>query len=431
MSLAAWIEREAATAARLMLRSISPIDIVKRRPGFGQVIVPKPGSIVASPELASYDPDPDYFFHWVRDSAIVIDALRLSAPGAEGARHFRDFLRFSLDLAGLRGAALGDVRHGVQPAFLQYLRDEADLATLEGERLLGEPRFNADGTLDIVSWSRPQTDGPALRALAVLRWSTLEAVRDAQTQASVAALLRLDLDFTAASWRAPSIDIWEEDLGHHYYTRLVQQAALGLGARWASGQGDAARTVRWAAEAAAIEATLDDFRAADGGIVGRLGVVDGRPDKDPDIATILAVLHAERAGAAHGLRDPAIAATLARLEAWCADAYPINRDRPAGSAPALGRYPGDVYYGGNAFVPGTLAAAELSYRRAAAGEPAELARGDAHLAALRRFVPASGALPEQLDRTTGAPVSAKNLAWSHAAFVTAAHWRRRAVSAGT
>ena len=39
-----------------------------------------------------------------------------------------------------------------------------------GDALLGEPRFNPDGTIDILQWARPQYDGPALRALACLRY---------------------------------------------------------------------------------------------------------------------------------------------------------------------------------------------------------------------------------------------------------------------
>ena len=70
----------------MMLKSISPVGIVKERPRFGQVIAPKPGSVVASPVLASYDPDPDYFFHWYRDSALVMDALRLLRGELAGSR---------------------------------------------------------------------------------------------------------------------------------------------------------------------------------------------------------------------------------------------------------------------------------------------------------------------------------------------------------
>ena len=75
--LEAWIAREWDHAAQMLLKSISPVGIIKHRVHFGQTIVPKPGSVVASPVLAAYDPEPDYFFHWYRDSALVMDALRL------------------------------------------------------------------------------------------------------------------------------------------------------------------------------------------------------------------------------------------------------------------------------------------------------------------------------------------------------------------
>ncbi|HWC62134.1 MAG TPA: glycoside hydrolase family 15 protein, partial [Rhizomicrobium sp.] len=106
MNLEAWITRQRSHAAAMMRQSISP-SIVKTRPRFFQTIVPKPGSVVASPVPAAYDPEPDYFFHWYRDSAVVMDALRLvkdEIPGADAL--FDDFVRFSLDLAGLDGRAV-------------------------------------------------------------------------------------------------------------------------------------------------------------------------------------------------------------------------------------------------------------------------------------------------------------------------------------
>ena len=51
------------------------------------------------------------------------------------------------------------------------------------------------------------------------------------------------------------------------------------------------------------------------------------------------------------------------------------------------------------------------------------------MATVRRFAPEDGALAEQFDRTTGAPASAKDLGWSHAAFITACFARRHAVEA--
>jgi glucoamylase len=47
---------------------------------------------------------------------------------------------------------------------------------------------------------------------------------------------------------------------------------------------------------------------------------------------------------------------------------------------------------------------------------------------VQKFAPESGALTEQFDRATGKPVSCE-LAWSHAAMITAADSRRKAILA--
>ena len=67
MTLHEWIEAETRFAAGAMSRAISATHLVKDRPGFGQRVIPRPGSVLASPVLATYDPDPDYFFHWFRE----------------------------------------------------------------------------------------------------------------------------------------------------------------------------------------------------------------------------------------------------------------------------------------------------------------------------------------------------------------------------
>jgi glucoamylase len=43
---------------------------------------------------------------------------------------------------------------------------------------------------------------------------------------------------------------------------------------------------------------------------------------------------------------------------------------------------------------------------------------------VRAFTPENGDLSEQFDRITGRQTSAKNLAWSHAALITAVAARR-------
>jgi glucoamylase len=154
--------------------------------------------------------------------------------------------------------------------------------------------------------------------------------------------------------------------------------------------------------------------------------------------------------------DPRGQATLAALEALFDGQYAINRVRPPGHGLALGRYASDVYYSGGAYYFATLAGAEFYFRLAHAlhlgaklpvapdnarfrerlGETGEttdalhaLRAGDAIMRTVQVYTPASGALSEQFDRTTGAQTSAKDLAWSYAAFITAAASRRRACAA--
>jgi glucoamylase len=438
----AWLEQQLRHSAQAMLASVSPVQIVKQRLGFGQTVRPVPGAIVASPVPASWDPDPDYFFHWFRDSAVVVDALRLlyrdGRLGDEAVRHLRDFTRFSLALNRLDGridASAPDRRARIAPDFLQYLRDDADLARAHGDAVAAETRVNPDGTLDISRWARPQHDGPPLRALALLRWAA-DVPLDAALRAELGALIRFDLGFTLRYWREPSFDIWEEERGHHYYTLRVSAAALAEGAAWLSGQGgegDEALAQQCEHESQAVLGLLDGcWDEAQGHYRSRGLAGDPPSPKALDLAVILSAIHALGSGTVHGVADPRMQATLARLEALFDAAYPINHGRPADRGPAMGRYDGDVYFSGGAYYFSTLGAAEFCFRAAALGTDAQawFARGDAYLATVRAYTPASGDLSEQFDQKTGAQTSARHLAWSCAAFISCVHARRLAAVAG-
>ena len=399
MKLEAWIEKERVHAAKMMRRSISP-RIVKTREHFFQTIVPKPGSVVASPVLAAYDPEPDYFFHWYRDSAMVMDALRAGrdvVPEAPGL--FADFLRFSLDLQRLDGRDCPPPR--AEPDFTQFLRRDLDQA--HGAEIGAETRVNPDGTLDITDWPRPQHDGPALRALAILNWGV--------PGDDAAALLSSDLGFVLTYARRPCFGIWEEEKGLHHYVLLVSAAALARGADWLATMDEAATAALCRDQADQLFALLEEWWLEDAGFI-RAHILDQRrAEKELDVSVILAANHAGIAP------DQKHKATLAKLDALFGALYPINRDR---AAPALGRYANDTYYGGGAWYAATLAAAEFCYR---AGD---IGRGDAYLQTVRAFTPESGDMSEQFDRATGTQTSARHLAWSYAAFLTAVAARRAA-----
>ena len=392
-TLEAWLAGQAVASEAGLRACISATHLIKRRPRFGQVIVPAPGSVLASPNTESDETRPDYFFHWLRDSALFMDVVsRLAAeqPGAGWNTLFEDFVLFSLSVDGTRvpsGEAL--------PEYRQHLRPPSELAALHGEALLGEPRYNADGSLDTLDWGRPQFDGPALRALVCMR----HAQRFGRSE-PLDRLIRRDLAFTASHAGQACVDLWEESSGRHYYTIRVQQAALRL-----AGNADAAPR-------------LDGFEAADGTYRPSL---DRRPEKTHDIAVVLAALHTQ-----DGFLDPRMHATLDALERQFAAAYPINHDRPAGRGVAFGRFIGDRYLGCGPWYLCSFGAAEFCYHVAAAAhEERWIGRGDAILEQVRWTIPPSGALSEQFSPEDGRQLSAPDLGWSHAAFLTA-RWARDA-----
>lgn len=439
-----WLERQIRYAASAMLESISPVHIVKTRPGFGQIIRPEQGSVVASPVLADWDPEPDYFFHWYRDSALVMDALRLlvntGSAGPEARAHFRDFVGFSLSLQTLDGrtlAAEASRRNNCTPEFAKFLRSDTELASVHGDAVLAETRVNADGTLDIARWTRPQYDGAPLRALAALRW-----VRDVRFDTDLGTdfrtdpseLIRADLAFTAGRWREPSYDIWEEEEGLHYYTLCVSAAALEVGAHWLEGSGDWETAQSYRAEGQTIRRALDGFWLPEAGYFrSRILSSGGRSSKELDISVVLAAIHttAEAAGEGipHTVRDPRMQATFTALEQLFDVAYPINHLRAEAAAPAMGRYAGDQYFSGGAYYFSTLGAAEFCFRAAVDSADSEhwMERGNAFLQTVRAFTPPSGEMSEQFDQRTGAQTSARHLAWSYAAFISCIAARRLAV----
>lgn len=462
-TLADWLERQEQHATQRLFGAISATHLIKARPGFGQVITPAPGSVLASPADANWDPEPDYFFHWLRDGALAMEAVRLlrASPqfGQLAAWELEQYVGFSRGLAALDGAARvaeAPLGRGVAPEFLQYVRDPEELAQVHDDAARGDVRFNPDGTLDITRWSRPQYDGVALRALGLLR------CRERRDAPEWAGLIAGDLDCVARNADRPCVDLWEEEEGFHCHTMLTQYAALRAGVAWG---GDHAG--QWAKVAEGLWRRLAGLRRPDdasgGWIVSRAADVDQPASGLLDTSVLLGVIHAGLKDGPFSILDPLAHGTLLRLEAYYAGAFPLNARRAPDFAPHLGRNPADVYFDGGAWPLITLAAAELRFRLALAvmdgpavadavdpamwfgdrpndapddaqrnGGADNVARlllqaGDAGLMAVRSVTPDDGGMSEQVDRATGAPRSARDLTWSYAALLTALDARRNAM----
>jgi glucoamylase len=337
-----------------------------------------------------------------------------------------------LSLQDLDGRRLAETpwRGAVAGEFKQFLRSEAELSRAHGEALCGETRVNADGTLDISKWPRPQNDGPAMRAIALLHWQA-SARFGQELAAAVEALLRADLRYTQRHWREACFDIWEEEKGLHYYTLRASAAALDAGAEWLERGQENAEAAVYRNDARAILKELDGYWREDLQFLkSRVLEANAPTSKELDIAVIFAAIHAGANAPTHSAHDARTHATLAKLEALFDAEYAINRNRGIGRGPAMGRYAGDVYYSGGAYYFSTLAAAELCFRAAphSSSRKALIARGDAYLQTVRAFTPANGDLSEQFDQRTGVQRSAQQLAWSYAAFITCIRARKIALA---
>jgi glucoamylase len=420
-----WIERQRRLSAERLLTCVSATGLARPGPRPGQVMRPARGSVLAAAQPVPGPGEPDYFFHWLRDAAIVLDALlvlwRAGRLPATAAGCFADSVRFDLALGRQDGRALAREPAwppALLPELAPYLRPRAELAAAHGSALGAEARFAPDGSLDLLRWGRPQHDGPALRALTTLRLLEAGVLAEPRDRLRAERLLDRDLAFCLARHRVPCFDPWEEEPGHHFFTRLALQEALARGAERASSP---RRARGWLAAATELrDALASHWSEHDGFYRSRLPGPAVDESKALDSATLLAALRAGPPEGDFSVRDPRVAATVGRLEALFAERLPINAGRAPADGLALGRYAGDRYLGGGVFLPCAFALAEYRYRRG------ELALGDAVLEFLAGFLPESGALPEQLDRATGASRSAADLAWSHAAFVTAVDSRDRA-----
>ncbi|MBS0573236.1 MAG: hypothetical protein JSS08_08300 [Proteobacteria bacterium] len=423
-----WLAGRRRAAAAELRAAVSATHLVRERPGFGWRLSPAPGSILASVRMDSWDPNPDYFHHWVRDAAIALAAVPAAMaadPGSEGfwRQAVADHVAFSLCTSdpARSGPASNPLKAGTRPDHRRFLRPDAELAALCGSRWLEEPRFAADGTPDLENWSRPQDDGPALRA------SVLMKLRKILPEAATAAgekLIERDLAHVLAVAGRPAIGPWEEGPAQRTtFTLIAEWDALDRAAAWADERGLPTDPWRTAAEkvAALVRKARDP---ASGGWRQSIEAPEGALDS----ATVLAILHAGREAGPFALSAASTRATVAGLERAFAALYPINRGR---SVPAIGRWDGDVYFGGNPWFPATLGFAELHYRIAArTGDAAAFARAEAWMRLIEEVAPDPAApLPEQFDRTTGAAVSCPALTWSAAAFLGAATARDDAVQA--
>lgn len=310
-----WLRLEQERAVQRMFENISP-------PGT------RPGVVVASPSRSG----PNYFRHWTRDAALIMDIV---------VRLYEKETR-------------ADVKDRYLKVLLQYV-DFSRETQLHDIWLLGEPVFEPDGRPVQEEWGRPQNDGPAIRAVTLAKFAMVliregkkELVKEKLYDGIIPShtVLKADLEYIAH--HGPfGFDLWEEECGNSFFTRMMQRKAFLTGAKVATEMGDASAakfyhdigkelepwiTKHWNEERGYIVTTLDWERGLD---VKSSGL---------DSAVILAVLHGDTGDGFFSVIDDRVMATACKLQEAFARIYPINQV-PGVPGLAMGRYPEDVWDG--------------------------------------------------------------------------------------
>lgn len=374
--------------------------------------------VVAAPDHNT-GPGGDYYFAWMRDGALSMNAYLQTA------------------------SKLADVDDKMS-SWVSWVERGQNQADPHGIDILTEPKFVIPGgTPFLGGWCRPQNDGPGLRAI------TLMAYAHAKPSIAQRAwnIVKADLDWVAANYTSNGCDLWEEVQSQDFFwNRYTMRKALLQGAIFAqSAGGDASRASTYAAAAKAITEALSDHVDAD-------GYVFESTNRRKDTA----VLEAFNVGdMGDGKFDPLsreVVATLVGLsQTFCRD-FSINREAADAGVPGVlfGRYEGDNYAGGNPWVLLTVSAANVLYRQAEASAKgtkptpevaANLAKllgrnvtaknllgaGDAILLLMKKYLVNGMHMNEQINRDTGALLSAKDLTWNYANVLKA--MKARAIAA--
>ena len=416
-----WLDHEAPIAVTKMLANISPAGT-------------RPGVVIASPSRTN----PDYYFHWIRDSALVMEVVAKTHG--------------QLDLDG----SLSNEKLALRKMLLDFADFSHQIQNTHALTGLGEPKFNVDGSSFTGPWARPQNDGPALRAITLIQFA--EQLMNEGQGAFVKTFLydgklpskstiKADLEYVANHWKLPSFDLWEETKGDHFYTRMVQRKALLLGSSLAARLGDSQASAWYLEQARALQKEIEKHWDASKGIIvatlNRVGGIDYK-GSGIDSAVVLGVLHGDAGDGFFSVKDFRVQATMKVIEDAFRRLYPINSEAGVPGV-AIGRYPEDRYAGtdfngGNPWVLSTLAFAEAHYRAATEfakmGDPRQsdehLVRAGEFVGRVQKYVGPDGSMAEQIQRVSGKLMSASDLTWNYAAVLTtyqarqAAHARRLA-----
>ena len=402
------------------------------------------------------------FYTWTRDGALTLKSLidRFIAGDSSLESTIQQYIDAQAQLQAVSNPS-GDLSDGSG---------------------LGEPKFNVDLTAFTGAWGRPQRDGPALRATALIAYGNYLASNGGEStvKSNIWPIVQNDLNYVAQYWNQTGYDLWEEVQGSSFFTIAAQHRALVEGSTFAQSLGESCDGCD--SQAPQLLCFLQDFWNGTA-VISNLAN-NGRSGLDANSLISSIQTFDPEASCDDTTFQPCSARALSNHKLVVdsfRSIYTVNSGISAGSAVAIGRYAEDTYQGGNPWYVtsltasqqiltrkvsvannfprylATLAAAEQLYdalyqwdkqgalaitttslpffqalsSSAATGNyssssstyssltSAVKGYADGFVSIVQNYTPSNGSLAEQFSRDNGTPLSAGDLTWSYAAFLTA------------
>ncbi|KAA8571273.1 hypothetical protein EYC84_000600 [Monilinia fructicola] len=381
-SLNAFISFERRIALQGVLNNIGPD---------GSKVAGAGNYVVASPSKAN----PDYFYTWTRDSALTLKMI------------VDEFI-------------FGN--HALQPQIEKYVEAQAILQTATNP--------SAIGWLSTINFKRAKS----------VIWP----------------IISNDLSYVAQYWNQTGYDLWEEVYGSSFFTFQNSHRALIEGQNLGKKLGIECWACLGAME---VLCFISQYFWNGEYVISNVNVDNGRTGLDANsILGPISIFDIDGSCDNPNLQ-PCNSKALSNFRAVINSfrgIYSINAGIKNNSGIAVGRYPEDVYQGGNPWYLATIGAAEFLYDAVAQWKkhknltvdsssvkffqdlyPAIKLKSytnrdpefnkiletvttyaDSFVSIAQKYTPSDGSLAEQFDRKTGKPISANDLTWSYAAFVT-------------
>merc|ERR1712048_445665 len=361
-----------------------------------------------------------YYYDWMRDGALSMGAL----------------LETTQDLALIEEK---------MDHWVDWVDRSVQQSDPNGD-IMTEPKFNIpDGTPYSGGWCRPQNDGPGLRAITLMAYSAKNpTVTDRAWD-----LVKQELDWVVANYSSQGCDLWEEVRSTDFFwNRYTMRKALIEGSAFAQSAGDSERSSKYASSAETITDLLLNHVRSD-------GFVFEAENRQLDTAVIEAFNVGNMNDGMFAPLSREVVMTLSAQSHYFCSAYSVNQKAAQANIPGIlfGRYQGDTYAGGNPWILLTASVATLLYRQAeamssgatvtdpeasdalskllgqAVTSESLLGAGDSILTFMKSFLSNGMHMNEQIDRESGALLSAKDLTWNYANMLKAMRARTAAVNA--